>query len=102
MRPVGVGLAIQGHGHAPYSACMSSTTLWDSEDEREFLAALGRHLREHRQHLGLTQSQVAEMAGLERQWVGHVERGQANISVLNLRRVANVLECTVLGLLEDT
>jgi transcriptional regulator with XRE-family HTH domain len=51
----------------------------------QFLCELGRRV------CGRTQAEVARRCDLHRTFVGSVERGERNISILNLRRIAEVL-----------
>jgi transcriptional regulator with XRE-family HTH domain len=51
----------------------------------------GRRLREVRQRKGLSQERLAERAGLHRTYVSGVERGERNISLLNIERLAVAL-----------
>jgi transcriptional regulator with XRE-family HTH domain len=60
-------------------------------DDRRFLRDLGSRIRERRQSRGLTQAELGARCGLHRTFVGSVERGERNVSVLNLRRLARVL-----------
>ncbi len=60
-------------------------------DDRRFLRALGSRVREHRRARGLTQAELGSRCALHRTFVGSVERGERNLSVLNLRRLARVL-----------
>lgn len=39
----------------------------------------------------MTQEDLAEVAGLDRSYVGGVERGERNVSLLNILRLANAL-----------
>ena len=40
---------------------------------------------------GLTQKQLADQCGLHRTFIGSVERGERNVSILNLRDIAKIL-----------
>jgi transcriptional regulator with XRE-family HTH domain len=70
--------------------------------DRNFLRELGKRIRQHRQQRGWTQQQFAEKCGLQRTFVGSTERGERNLSVLNLQRFARVLRVPVAALLEDS
>jgi len=56
------------------------------------LKKVGARLRAARQHRGLSQEGLAHAAGLERAYVSGVERGQFNVSVDVLGRLADVLK----------
>jgi len=60
-------------------------------DERRFLRQLGDRVREARQARKLTQSQLADACGLHRTFIGSVERGERNVSILNMRLIARAL-----------
>ncbi|HOX45648.1 MAG TPA: helix-turn-helix transcriptional regulator [Myxococcota bacterium] len=55
------------------------------------LVTLGRWIRDQRQQQGLTQEELAFRSGLHRTYVGSVERGERNLSVLNIIRLARAL-----------
>jgi transcriptional regulator with XRE-family HTH domain len=56
------------------------------------LRAFGRRLREFRENAGLSQEKLAEMAELHRNYVGSLERGQSNVSLLAMVRLARCLK----------
>jgi transcriptional regulator with XRE-family HTH domain len=53
-------------------------------DKESFNTNLGDALREIRQEKGLSQEKMAERAGLARNYVGEVERGEKSITVYAL------------------
>ena len=60
-------------------------------DDAAFLKDLGRRIRERRLARGLTQAQLGDHCELHRTFIGSVERGERNLSILNLRLIARVL-----------
>lgn len=55
----------------------------------------GRHLAELRKTRGWSQEKLALESGLARSYLGGVERGQRNIALLNICRLADSLEMDV-------
>jgi transcriptional regulator with XRE-family HTH domain len=55
---------------------------------QEDLVYLGNAIRAARKRSGLTQEALALESGLDRSYVGGVERGTRNVSYLNLLRIA--------------
>ncbi len=64
------------------------------------LAEFGARLRELRVSAGLTQEALALNSGIDRSYVGQVERGERNISLENIVRLANGLGVVPYKLLE--
>lgn len=63
--------------------------------------ALGVTVRRHRQRLGLSQEQLAKRAGLHRTYIGSIERGERNITLVNIVRLAQGLEMDIVKLCEE-
>lgn len=59
-----------------------------------------RNLKEIRVKACLSQEQLADIAGLHRTYVGSVERGERNISIDNMERLANALKVDIKDLLQ--
>ncbi|MBK6431062.1 MAG: helix-turn-helix transcriptional regulator [Anaerolineae bacterium] len=62
---------------------------------KSLLHKLGDNIRQHRLAKGLSQEKLAELTGLHRTYVGSVERGERNISLLNLARIATALDASL-------
>lgn len=70
-------------------------------DDRNFLEQIGFRIRELRQARGMTQEQLAEACDLHRTFIGSVERGERNVAVLNLRKIARSLRVPLTDLFAD-
>lgn len=68
--------------------------------ENPELKAFGERVRQLRQAKSLSQEQLAELAGLHRNYIGGIERGERNISLLNILRLAKALDITPSQLLK--
>ena len=55
------------------------------------LIKLGERVREHRKGKGFSQESFADEVGLDRTYMGGIERGERNIATLNLIRIALAL-----------
>jgi len=63
-------------------------------------ATFGKHVRKLRIDRGLSQEKLAELADLHRNYVGGVERGERNIAIVNIVRLARGLRVKPAKLLE--
>jgi transcriptional regulator with XRE-family HTH domain len=64
------------------------------------LVAFGTGVRETRKQKGISQEKLAELASLHRTYIGGVERGERNVSLINIVRIAHALEILPSRLLE--
>jgi transcriptional regulator with XRE-family HTH domain len=57
----------------------------------DVLAKFGRRLRAIRSEKGISQEELAQRSGLHRTYVSSVERGERNISLANIAKLAGAL-----------
>lgn len=63
----------------------------DKERQQEIKKAFGARLKALRKARDLSQEEVALSCDLDRSYVGRIERGKANVSLVNIRRLAEAL-----------
>ena len=61
------------------------------EAEELVQRAFGKAVRKFRLSQGISQERLADLAGLHRTYLGDVERGERNISIANMARIATAL-----------
>jgi len=66
-----------------------------------YLKKIGLNIRQARAKKEISQESLALIADLDRSYVGGVERGERNISVINLKKLAVALKVPVSQLLKD-
>lgn len=64
------------------------------------LVLFGNNLRDLRKKVGFSQEKLAERCSLHRTYIGGVERGERNVSLLNIVKIAKALSVTPGRLLE--
>lgn len=72
-----------------------------TSDVKDPRARFGRRLRSVRTTKGLSQEELAHISGLNRTYVGSVERGERNVSLLNIHKLAGALEIEPSALFDD-
>lgn len=65
------------------------------------LRILGQRIRYHRRQLGWSQEEFALEVDLARSYIGGVERGERNLSFINLAKIAGTLKITIAELCQD-
>lgn len=65
------------------------------------LKLLGYRVRDRRKARGLTQEKLAEVARIDRSYIGGVERGERNITFAMLCQLCRALDCDVATLTQD-
>lgn len=53
---------------------------------------VGKRVRELRNSIGISQEELADLAGLDRTYITSVECGKRNISIVNIEKLAKALK----------
>ncbi|MFD2262396.1 helix-turn-helix domain-containing protein [Lacibacterium aquatile] len=72
-----------------------------SLDDSRLLVRIGAAVRARRKECGLSQHQLALLSGLDRTFVGGVERGERNLSVITLHQISKALDASITLFLQD-
>jgi transcriptional regulator with XRE-family HTH domain len=64
------------------------------------LVALGQAIRNLRQEAGLSQEAFADSVGIDRSYLGGIERGEHNLALMNLIKIAKSLRISTAELLK--
>src|SRR5262245_24530962 len=70
-----------------------------SAADNQFLAAFGKRVRELRERRGLTRKLLAREANVSERYLGQLESGDGNVSIILLRRIASALKVTLSDIL---
>ena len=74
---------------------------WPAEEDREYATEIGRRLRAWRIMCRLTQHQLAELAGVDRDLVGATEEATISVDLTRLRRLAWAVGASLPQLLDE-
>ena len=69
--------------------------------DADFLAAMGRHVREARERRGMARKALSRNADVSERYLAQLEAGEGNVSVLLLRNVARALGVPMTDLLDQ-
>jgi len=59
------------------------------------LVKFGEKVKITRKAMGLSQEELAEKAGVHRTYIGMIERGEKNITIINIEKIAYALEVPI-------
>jgi len=70
-------------------------------DDKGQLARLGDAIRAARKAAGMSQEAFADAAGIDRSHMGKIERGERNLTFLNIARIAAALHAKPSDILRE-
>ena len=59
---------------------------------RTFESGFGKAARARRHRLGVSQEEFADLCGLDRTYIGGIERGERNVALVNIEKIAKALK----------
>lgn len=69
-------------------------------EDKELLQKVGERIRHFRIEAGFSQETLSFECNLDRTYIGSVERGERNIALINLNKLAKALNVSISELLE--
>jgi transcriptional regulator with XRE-family HTH domain len=70
------------------------------KEKQYMLLRFGRKVRFEREKRDLSQEKFAEMADVHRTYIGMIERGEKNITLLNIEKIAAAFDITLKQLMD--
>src|SRR5712692_4913212 len=67
---------------------------------KDYLKQLGNELRALRKHASLTQEELADRSGLNANYIGRIERGEINVTIQTLSRIARAMNAELSDIFE--
>jgi len=68
--------------------------------DKDILMKFGKKVRQERIKKGYSQEAFADKVGVHRTYIGMIERAEKNITLLNIKKIADGLEVSISELLK--
>ena len=65
------------------------------------MVTFGKRVREARKSKGISQERLAEIAGIDRSYMGNIERGEKNITLKKVYEICDALDIEIQELTND-
>ena len=72
-----------------------------SESDQYILQRFGQQVRNLRQRKAMSQEELAARAGVHRTYIGMIERGEKNVTIISMMKIATALDIEISELLKD-
>ena len=70
------------------------------QNEENILIVFGRRVKELRKSKKITQEQFAKLCDLHKNYIGMIERGERNPSLINIQNIATAFEMSISDLVK--
>jgi XRE family transcriptional regulator, regulator of sulfur utilization len=67
----------------------------------DVLKVVGNNIKTYRESKGLTQVELADLSELHRNYIVAVEKGERNLSILSLQKIADALKIDIQRLFDE-
>lgn len=64
-----------------------------TKDER--ITAFGKRVREVRKKKGISQEKLAELSNIDRSYMGNIERGEKNVTLIKVYEICDALDIEI-------
>ncbi|MBL1279776.1 MAG: helix-turn-helix transcriptional regulator [Fluviicola sp.] len=68
------------------------------KEKNNILLEFGNVIKSHRKKCGISQEELALKAGLHRTYIGMIERGEKNLTLINIMKISSALEIKISNL----
>ncbi|MBT3447614.1 MAG: helix-turn-helix transcriptional regulator [Candidatus Thioglobus sp.] len=75
---------------------------YKNSSEHQELIDFGNAVRSIRSDKGISQESLAELAGIDRSYMGGIERGEHNVALINIKRISDALEISVSAVMKKS
>jgi len=72
-----------------------------ANEKKQFAKLVGARIKDVRKQNGFTQEKLAEIAGYDSAYIGHIETGRYSPSVYTVWRMAKAMEVDLAEILKD-
>ena len=70
-----------------------------NSSEKKILKLIGKNIKYYRSKIEMSQEELSFQSGLDRAYIGRVERVENNISILSLNKISNALKIAIVKLI---
>lgn len=71
-----------------------------TEYEKKFLERIGMRIRLLRTEKKISQEELGHLSDYDRTYIGGIERGERNITIIALKKLSDALQCDITDILK--